>query len=125
MSQAGFGQILYPPAPFPVLLPTTIGAGLNWNSGLLFNDGYRNMTVGVLMTQAGTLAIQQYIDLAGTMARPVNSTAIVASTLLIVDIPTTAATIPPPPFASFTIQITNSSGVTATLTNFQAILSAG
>ena len=64
------------------------------------------------------------MDLAGTIARVVSSTALVANTLLIVDIPAAAATIPPPPFATFTVQITNS-GTTATIAAFQMILSAG
>lgn len=113
------GQVLYPPAQFPVPLPPSIGAGGNWLSGLLFNDGYRYITVGVTSSQAGALVIQQYLDFAGTMARTVSSTAILAATPLIVDISDLK------PFVSFTVQITNTSGSAATVSKLQVILSGG
>jgi len=126
------GQVLYPPAPFPVPLPTTLAASTGtWTSGLLFNDGYRILTIGVLMTQAGTLAVTPYIDLAGTMARVVTNSpfTIAANTLLIVDLPPAPVAATPgnffPPFCSFTITINNTALVTATITSFQVLLSAG
>jgi hypothetical protein len=118
ISQAGFAQVLFPPAPFPTPLPTTIAGSSNWNSSLMFNDGFRNLTVGVQMNQAGFMVIQQYLDMAGTIPRVVSSTAIVSGTLLIVDLANQA------PFTSFTLQITNS-GALATIAAFQVILSAG
>lgn len=85
------------------------------------------------MTQAGSLVITPYLDPLATMVRTafITTTAIVANTLLIVDLPTASAPGPTtsqgimPPFCSFTITINNSSGSTATLTGFQVILSAG
>lgn len=127
---AGFGQILYPPAVFPIGLPATIAGSGTWNSGLLFNDGYRNLTVAVQMNQAATLAIQLFLDLAGTIPRAVVGSpfTITANTLLIVDLPPAPTATAPgpymPPWASFSIQIAN--GATpATITAFQMILSAG
>lgn len=129
ISPAGMGQVLYPPAPFPTPIPPTIAGSGNWLSGLLFNDGYRNITIGLTSTQAGALNVTMYLDLAGTIARPVVTTSIVANTALIVDIPPApTSTTPGPyqaPFASFTVQITNTSGSTAVVSGFQLILSAG
>lgn len=118
-SAAGMGQILYPPAYFPTAIPPTIAGGANWLSGLIFNDGYRYITLALTSTQAGAANIQQYVNLAGTIARPVSTTAIVANTPLIVDISDLK------PFTSMTVQITNTSGSAATITGFQLILSGG
>ena len=85
----------------------------------MFNDGYRNITVGVTSTQAGALVIQPYLDIAGTIARTVSTTAILANTALIVDLANQA------PWLSYTVQITNTSGSTATISGFQLIQSAG
>ncbi len=118
-SQCGMGQVLYPPNPFPTPLPTTIAGGTNWLSGLLLGDGYRYITVTLTSTQAGACVIQQYLDQAGTLPRPVSTTPIVANTQLIVDISDLK------PFVTFTVQFTNTSGSTATLTGVQLILSGG
>jgi hypothetical protein len=125
ISQAGFGQVIYPPNSFPVPLPLTIaGSGL-WNSGLLFPDGYRNLTIGVTSSQTATLVVTMYLDLAGTIVRPLASPAVFPAST-----PLTAATamvydwIDISPFLSMTVQITNGSTAT-TLSGFQLILSAG
>jgi hypothetical protein len=122
-SPAGMAQVLYPPAGFPVPLPTTIAAGSNWNSGLIFAEGYRYITVTLTSTQAGSLVIQEYCDLAGTIARSASgtpfTTPIVAATPLIVDVSDLK------PFVTFTVQVSNTSGSTATLSGFQLILGAG
>ena len=91
----------------------------------MFNDGYRILTVAIVMTQAGTVVITPYVDLAGTIARPAISGTIVANTALIVDIPATPYTETMPPFCSFTLQINNTGGSIATITSFQVILSGG
>lgn len=131
-SQSGMGQVLYPPAQFPTPLPATIPGSGSWSSGTVFCDGYRILTVGILMTQAGSLVITPYLDSAATMVRTafITTTSIVANTVLIVDLPTASAPGPTttqgimPPFGSFTITV-NNSGATATITSFLAILSAG
>jgi hypothetical protein len=119
ISQAGFGQVIYPPNTFPTPLPLTVAGGSNWLSNLIVADGYRNVTVGVTSTQAGALVIQMYLDIAGTIARAPVSTPLVAATPLIVDLANQA------PFLSMTLQITNTSGSPATISGFQLILSAG
>lgn len=130
-SPAGLAQVLYPDNPFPVLLPTTLAAGATWNSGLIYAEGYRNITVGILMTQAGTLSINLYLDLLGTMPRVVTGSpfTIVANTLLITDIPpapTQAAPNPyQPPFVTMSLAIANTAVSDATLSKMQLILQAG
>lgn len=130
ISQAGFGQVLYPPAAFPVPLPATLAATSGvWNSGLMFNDGMRYITLALTSSQAGACIIQMYVDLAGTIPRPPVTTSIVANTGLIIDLPVAPTATAPgpylPPFASFTINITNTGGSIATLSGVQLILSAG
>ena len=118
-SQAGMAQVLYPPNAFPVPLPATIAGGANWLSGLIFSEGYRYITLAVTSTQAGAANIQTYLNLAGTIARVVSTTPIVANTALIVDISDLK------PFVTLTVQITNTSGSPATVTGLQLILAAG
>lgn len=129
VSMAGWGQILYPPAGFPNPLPATIAASGAWNSGLIYSDGFRILTVAVQSTQAGSCVIQPYIDLAGTIPRPAITTSLTANTLAIIDLPPAPTSTSPGPYmapwASFTVNITNTGGSLATLTAFQLILSAG
>lgn len=95
----------------------------------MFNDGYRILTLALQSSQAGSCVIQPYLDLAGTIPRPPVTTAIVANTLLIIDLPAAPTGTTPGPFmapwASFTIDISNTGGSTANLSVLQLILSAG
>src|SRR4051812_29865065 len=118
-SQAGMGQVLYPTNPFPIPLPTTLTASQVWSSGLIFSEGYRYVTFGVTSTQTGSSVLTTYLDLAGTIARPATTTAIVANTALIVDLADLK------PFVTLTLSLSNTSGSTATLSGFQLILAAG
>lgn len=116
-SQAGMAQVNQP--TIPVAMPASIAASGNWNSGLIFSDGYRYLTVTATSSQAGALVIQQYVDMAGTIPRVVSSTALVAATPLIVDIADLK------PFMSFTVQINNTGGSGAAVTGFQVLLAGG
>lgn len=113
------GQVLYPPAAFAIPLPPTIAGSGNWSSGLMFNDGYRYVTIALTSSQAGLLTLQTYLDLAGTIPRPQTPTAIVAATLLILDLADLK------PFVSYTITVSNSSGTPAVVSVLQVVLSAG
>lgn len=98
----------------------TLAGSTHFTSGVLPSDGYQILTVAVMMTQAGTLLVTRYIDLAGTIARgSPSSTSIVANTQLIVDAFTDNL-----PYTSFVIDVLNGSGSTATFTNFAIILNA-
>lgn len=87
--------------------PATIGAGLTWQSDLL-PSGYAGLVAAVLMDQNGTLTVQRYADLAGTL--PVGAAitqAITANTAA------WAGANDGLPFLSFNVQIQNSGGVAA------------
>lgn len=101
----------------PTLPIAIVGSG-NYTSPLLMADGYQVLTVALTMNQAGTLVITRYIDMAGTMARPLSTTSIVSGTALIVDITDDL------PFVTFTITINNSSGSAASVSAFAIIMNA-
>jgi hypothetical protein len=129
LSPGGMAQINAPVIPVPI--PTSIAASATWNSGLIFSDGYRYLTVAVTASQTGSLVITQFVDMAGTIARPAITNPIVAATPLIIDIPgtltpNTATTAPayPYPFMSFTVQIINSTTI-SNISAFQVLLSGG
>lgn len=117
-SAAGVAQITSPVIPNPIVasIPATSGT---WNSGVIVGDGFRYLTVAVTMSQAGSLVITEYLDLASTIARPALSTPIVAATPLIVDIADLK------PFVGFSIQINNTGASPGAVTSFAVLMSAG
>lgn len=117
-SDGGMAQVTQPVLPTPIVtsIPATIGT---WNSGTIVSDGFRFVTVALTMSQAGTVVITQYIDMASTISRPPLSTAIVAATALIVDISDLK------PFVGFSIQINNTGASPGLVTGFAVLLSAG
>jgi hypothetical protein len=102
-------------------MPATVAKSGNWTSGLISADGYYDMVVGVTSSQAGAINILRFADDAGTVLIESSppTVALVAATaaaLIVSD---------GHPFASFQIQVTNTSSSTiANLTNFAALLSA-
>jgi hypothetical protein len=128
-SLGGMAQINVPEIPNIGTLGATLAASTGtWNSGLIFSDGYRYLTVAATLSQGGTILITQYVDMAGTIARPPGSAiAMTGATPLIVDIPgATAGVINYPyPFMSFTILISNTTASTALISAFQVLLSGG
>lgn len=118
ISQAGMGQVNQPVIPNPLIAPILTSA--TWNSGLIYSDGYRFLTVAATASQAGSLVITEFVDTAGLIPRPSPSTTpLVAATQLIVDIADLK------PFQTFSIQIINGSGGASTVTNLYILLSAG
>lgn len=100
--------------------PTTILAAGNYTTGVVVSDGYRVIAVGITSSQAGALTIQRYLDREGTIpVTAVLSTPVVAATPLVVIVSSTADNIP---FASFTVILTNTSGVTATVSKYYVLL---
>ncbi len=89
----------------------------------MFVEGYRYITLGMTSSQAGSLIITEFLDLAGLIPRPFASspftTPIVAATALIVDISDLK------PFVTMTISISNTGGSAAVISPFQLILAAG
>lgn len=102
-------------------LPTTgtIAASGNWTSSVIVSDGFKAIGMGAKSTQAGALNIQRYLDRAGQVPiGAVVTAALVAGTAQWVSVNDGV------PFQSFTLQITNTGAGAATITNFDAILSA-
>jgi hypothetical protein len=97
--------------------PGTIAGSGNWLSALMTVRSHKNISVGVSSTQAGAINIQRYVDAAGLVAQgAVVTQAIAANTPKVLNVMDGL------PFQSFTVQITNSSGSTATLSNFALLL---
>ncbi len=120
----------YTPAPIgPVVqavvpasvhgLSATVAASGNTTSNIITADGYKLCTVAVMSTQAGTLTVKAYVDLAATIQRGSTvSTALTANTAGIADLSGLA------PFQALVITISNSGGSTATLSNLLVLLQA-
>ena len=102
-------------------LPTTgtIAASGNWTSSLLPADGFKCIGVGCKSTQTGAINIQRYLDTAGLV--PVGAVLTAALTAATAQWLTNDDNTP---FQSFTVQITNTGGSAATVTNFALVLNA-
>lgn len=99
----------------------SIALSSNYTTALYSADGFYDFVLGLKSTQAGAINFLRYIDDGGTVL--VDSTAptqaIVANTAEVLKVTDGV------PFASFKVQITNTSGTTAaTLSNIAALQSA-
>lgn len=93
----------------PTAIPATIAGGGNWNSGLL-PAGPRNMVAACKLSQAGTITIQRYADLAGLV--PIGA---LASTTLVANTANSVNIVDGVPCLSFVVVISNTSGSTGNL----------
>jgi hypothetical protein len=97
---------------------TTIPSSGNFTSALMSADGYYDMVIGLTSTQSGSLILLRYVDDAGLV--PIDAgqsqalTANVAAVLVVTG----------QPFASYQLKITNTSGSSATVSNFAALSAA-
>ncbi len=108
-------HLIYPVQP----APTTIAASATWNSGILISGGSPKVAAGVTSTQAGAITITRYLDTAGTVTIDTHTAPLTANnfaSLVLVD---------NVPFGSFMVQISNTGGSAATLTNFSAAIVSG
>ena len=104
-------QPVVPTPPTPP--PATIAGGGSYQSGIIVSNGFRGIAAAATLTQAGTISIQRYIDVAGTILIGAASTqALSANTAGWVAVNDGL------PCASFQVTVTNSSGSTGTLSNF-------
>lgn len=105
--------------PTNVAPPATIAAAGTYDSGILCADGFKAMAAGVKSTQAGTMAIQRYLDAAGNVPQgaPV-SIALSANTQTVLNITDNL------PFAYYRLTISNPGGSVATISNFALLLNA-
>lgn len=98
-------------------LAVTIGASSNINSNVIFTNGYKIFSFGATSTQNGTISIQRYLDSLGTIIQGSAITgSLTANTAVIV------SSTDGLPFQSLIINITNSAGSAATLSNVLLLL---
>jgi hypothetical protein len=106
------------PTP-PTAAPSTINGGANYQTGIIPANGFKAISVGATLSQAGTISIQRFIDKAGTI--PVGaaiSATLTANTANWADVNDGVA------YASFQVTIANTSGSVGTLSGFGMLLSA-
>ena len=106
------------PAP-PTAPPPTIGAGLNYQTGVILANGFKAISVGATLSQAGSVSIQRFIDKAGTI--PVGAA---ISTTLAAGVANFATVNDGVAFASFQVTISNTGASTGNLSGFGMLLSA-
>jgi hypothetical protein len=115
VNPGGAMQVLVPAAVHG--LPATIAASGNVTSNLLFSDGMQVAAVGVTSSQGGTITVQRYLDDAGLIKQGAALTATyTANTAQVLNITDGN------PFASFTVNLSNTGGSTANLTNLGILL---
>ena len=101
-----------PTNPFP----TTIAAGVTWDSGPMAAWGYNKLSAAATLSQTGSLVIQRYIDPACNIALgdPITQ-AMTANT------PATAWVNDGQPASGWRVTIQNTSVSTANLTNAKVL----
>jgi hypothetical protein len=115
VNPGGAMQVLVPASVHG--LPGTINAGGHATSNLIFSDGMQVGAVGVTSTQTGQITVQRYLDDAGTVKQgPALTQALTANAPAVLNITDGN------PFASFTVNISNSGGIPATLSNLGILL---
>jgi hypothetical protein len=113
MPGLGSNYVITPPTPYPA----TLAGGGVYTSGVIQLGG-NGINVAATMTQAGTLAIQRYADVAGTI--PVGAA---VSTTLVASTAGWTAVNDGFPAISFQVTLTNTSGSTATVSGMAIVVS--
>lgn len=106
------------PVP-PMLPPGSINGGANWNSGVIPSNGYCSIVAAATLAQAGTITIQRYLDIAGTI--PIGAAVV---TTLAAGVSGFASVSDAGFFQSFTVVVANTSGSAGALTGVGVLLSA-
>jgi hypothetical protein len=115
VNSGGAMQVLVPAAVHG--LPSTVAASGHATSNPIYSDGMQVGAIGVTSTQTGAITVQRYLDDAGTVKQGAALTAsLTANTAQVLNITDGN------PFASFTVDISNTGGSTATLTNLAILL---
>jgi hypothetical protein len=115
VNAGGAMQALVPAAVHGLTGP--VPASGNVISSLIRSAGLQVGAIGVTSTQAGAINVQRFLDDAGQVKQgAVLTQALSANTAGVLNITDGV------PFASFTVQITNSGGSPATLTNLGILL---
>jgi hypothetical protein len=106
--------------PIPqVATPGTIAASGTYDAGLMPSDGYKVLAIGATLSNAGTISVQRYIDVDGTV--PQGAAVTVALTAGIPGILNINDGLP---FAAFDVKIINGAATVANVTNFAMLLNA-
>ncbi len=93
-------------------LLTSVPATGNITSGVIASNGWLAFSLGLTSSQAGSISIQRYLDLAGTVAQGAAITAsLTAATAAVCNVANDGK-----PWASMIITVANSSGTIATIT---------
>lgn len=101
-----------------VLALSVPASGGTVQSALLQMNGWQRFSIGLTSSQAGTLSVQRYLDVAGTIPQGAAVTAaLTAATAAVVNAGSDLA-----PCASVQVTVSNSGGSPATLSNVGAIL---
>ena len=83
------------------------------------SDGYKVLAIGATLSNAGTISVQRYIDVDGTVPQGAAVTvALTAGSPGILNINDGL------PFATFDVKITNGAATVANVTNFAMLLNA-
>ena len=115
VNAGGAMQALVPASVHGLL--ASVPASGSVTSNLIFSDGMQIGAVAVTSTQAGNITVQRYLDDAGTIKQGATLTqAITANTAGVLNITDGN------PFASLTVNISNSGGSPATLSNLGILL---
>jgi hypothetical protein len=99
--------------------PATILTTVTWTSPLIYADGFKALSVGVQLDQAGTVQIVRYVDAAGLVPQTA-----VTGTVLAGGTPNVYNVNDGLPFQSFKVLIHNTSGSTANVTNYVLLMNA-
>jgi hypothetical protein len=115
VNPGGAMQVLVPASVHG--LGSSIPATSNITSNPIFSDGMQIGAVGVTSSQGGAITVQRYLDDAATIKQGAALTAsLTANTAQVLNITDGN------PFASFTVNLSNSSGSTANLSNLGILL---
>jgi hypothetical protein len=107
-------------APVPAAthnLPATVAASGSAQTSLIVTEGFTLISAGLTASQNGSMSIQRYLDVGGTVPQGAAvSVVLAANTAANLDV------LDGKPFASFILTVTNSSGSVSNLTNFALLL---
>jgi hypothetical protein len=115
VNPGGAMQVLVPQSVHG--LPASVTAGNHATSNLILADGMETGAVGVTSSQTGLITVQRYLDDAGTVKQGAALTQALAA-----NTPATLEITDGNPFASFTVDISNTGGSTANLTSLGILL---
>ena len=108
------GAIIVPTPPTPP--PATIGGGLSYDTGLMSAAGFSKFAASAKLTQTGTLTLTRYIDAAGTVPiGPVLTQNLAANTVGSIAVNDGI------PCLVWRVVVLNTSGATATLSDFHLL----